>query len=372
MAPLHFITVVWGAAYSELYLDVVLPSQLSPGNLLYFRDEGVRAAYKIYTKREDSERIRQAAIFSELSAVLPVEIILIDDVNIGEKYEALAECHRRAIKSADEACAALVFLSPDSIWSDGTFRNLCRAAAAGTQAVMVSGVRVVKETFVPAYAICHRGNGRASTGIQARELVKLSLDHLHPVTRSLFWDSAHFSTWPSHLYWAVDREGFVARCFHLHPLMVNPSRRGLLPRNTIDDDYIALACPDPVALHVVEDSDELVGCEISEYNQFGSFPPRKSSALAVALWAKYHARANHVSFSRRTIRFHHADLSERWRQAESRSDSVMNSIYFFLRFYIVFLGWRMVLRESAVATKRLLTLLLGEKRVRLLRTALKL
>ena len=30
---LYFMTPVWGEAYTKLFLDIVIPSQLAPGNL---------------------------------------------------------------------------------------------------------------------------------------------------------------------------------------------------------------------------------------------------------------------------------------------------------------------------------------------------
>src|SRR5688572_8656269 len=119
MLQIHFITVVWGRAFLKMYLDLCLPNQLTSGNLLFFQDKPGSATYKILTTSQDLEVLRAAPIVSRLAEVLPVEFRLIDDVDRSEPYSALTECHNRAIREADQAGAAMVFLTPDSLWSNG-------------------------------------------------------------------------------------------------------------------------------------------------------------------------------------------------------------------------------------------------------------
>lgn len=358
MLHLHFITAVWGRAYTDLFLQVVVPNQLSPGNLLYFRDKPGSATYKIYTTKADAEYMRASPCYARLSAAVPVEIVLFEDVDFGAKYNALIECHRRAIRSADEAGAALVFLSPDAIWSDGTFRRLWELGQAGTRVVMVGSIRLTKETFVPAYlAQCYSATN-CSAAIGARELVRLAMGHLHPLTEALFHDSERFGLGPSHIYWRVGNEGVLARCFHLHPMMVNPLVRGLLPESTVDADYTPLACPDPASLYVAEDSDEIAGFEISAREQFGSFAPNRFSAADTAFYARYWTQAHHREFVHHPIRFHATELSPKWQEVERLSDAVVDRVERYLR-YPILLSDKIVRRAARKAVKYALLPLLG-------------
>lgn len=360
MLHLHFITAVWGRAYTDLFLQVVLPNQLSPGNLLYFRDKPGSATFKIYTTKADAEYIRASRCYAQLAAAMPVEMVHFDDVDLGAKYAALIECHRRAIRSADEVGAALVFLSPDAVWSDGTFKRLWELAAAGTRVVMVGSIRVVKETFVPQYLAGYLSAGSCSAAIRPRELVKLATRHLHPLSQSLFWDSEHFGLGPSHIYWRVGDDGILARCFHLHPLLVNPLVRGLLPKSTVDADYTPLACPDPESLYVSEDSDEIACFEISRREQFGSFAPNRFSAADTAFYARYWAQGHHRKFVRHSVRFHGSDLSAQWKEVEALSDRVIERVELYLRYPAVFLGPKILRRAARKAVKYLLLPFLGK------------
>ena len=50
----HVVTVVWGQPYVELFLDVALPNQMTPGNLGALRP-GSR--YRVFTAPEDVETL---------------------------------------------------------------------------------------------------------------------------------------------------------------------------------------------------------------------------------------------------------------------------------------------------------------------------
>jgi hypothetical protein len=362
---MHFdiITVVWGEAYLDLFTRLALPNQLTPGNLGCFRDGPHTATYKIMTTAQDAAALQQTPVFAQLADALPVEIVPIDDVNRGRRYDALSECHRRAIRAANARGAGLIFLSPDAIWSEGAFRHVCELLEQKWRAVLVAGLRVTRETFVPDYLA--RGSPRSP-----RAMVGLAQAHLHPVSRSLFWDAECFSYFPSHLYWRVAAEGFLARCFHLHPLAVQPSCRGLVPSSTIDADYLLRACPDLAELYVVRDSDELVGVEISSEGQFGSMPAHRAGATDVAFWARYHTNAHHLELVRQPIRFHHGECTSAWTEAEEQSERLLDDIDFQRLHALRFFPGRICRRAVVRAGTRLLQLLLPDRQLETLRAAL--
>jgi hypothetical protein len=360
------ITVVWGEAFVDIFLRLAVPNQLTAGNLLFFGDKPDSVIYKVLTTTRDAATLRASPTFAKVAAAVPVEIVLVDAVNREERYAALSECHRRAIAAADARDAALIFLSPDSLWADGTFRRLWDLAESGRRAVLVAGIRVMKETFVPAYL---EEVDRVGVALGPRELLRLALAHLHPVTRALFWDAPTFFYFPSNLYWRVADEGFLARCYHLHPLLVNPRRRGLLPASTIDADYLMLACPDPEDLHVVTDSDELLGIEISPADHFGAMPQRPARVADVALWTRYYASPHHLGFARHKLRFHQQDCTKAWEPVEDASERVLEAIDFRRRHPMLLAG-RIVRRNIVRAGTSLLRLFLNEKRLRALRRIL--
>ena len=346
----HFITAVWGEAYTRLYVETVLPTQVSAGNLGAFRGRDAGDVYWVYTTREAAETIRAAPVFATLSGQVGVRFAYIDDLFAGgrPKHTVLTEVHKRAIAAACTAGAAMVFLCPDAIWSDGSFARLIDLAGRGVRAVMMPGIRLCAETFLPAL---HRrfdtGTGGPIT-VPPRPLTGLALAHLHQITSTLFWDAPLLNPHMSHLYFRLpggsgtgggdparceeasgEGGGIVARCFHLHPFMVLPQRSETRFHSTIDGDFVPLACPDPAHMHVVTDSDEMVVYELSDASM--NIPPRWDAAerlTETALWVRQFADPYHRRYARLAVRVHDGTPSaEAWRAAEDESRRVLEAIH---------------------------------------------
>lgn len=174
--------------------------------------------------------------------------------------------------------------------------------------------------------------GTVASAQALAQLVRLMLAYAHPITTALFWDAPHFSRWPSHLYWRVGRDGLLARCFHLHPLMVRPVRRDVLPSTTIDDQYVTHACPDPADVYVVKDSDEMVGVSLNaKAEDVGEMRPESASVFRVVGWAREATTHLQRELATHRIRFHAGDLGAEWEPVERASDDVIESLLFFFR-----------------------------------------
>ena len=343
----HFVTVVWGDSFTDLFLKVVLPSLLSPGNLGSFRHKS-GSVYKIYTTPEDAKRIKESPVFLKLSEIMPTEIILIDDdVDLRNYWEY----YYTAINTAVNDHAAFVMQPPDVVRADGTLVNLQKIAATGKKAVVHGIFRVTKETFVPAFLEHFYSEDDFTASASPRELVKLALEHLHSQTKSSFWDSAKFTPWPCYLFWSVNREGILARYFHKHSMMTSPRKKTGIGSSlgTLDGGgYIPFAHPNPDDLYIVEDSDEMFACDISDSTYSGlpglsDIPANRASVFKVAYWAAgwqdpYNRNANsyHRKFVTHKIRIHFNDISPRWKEVEKSSDKVVNSICFLLKFAVMY------------------------------------
>lgn len=316
---LHCVVALWGEVFIQTFLEVTLPSLLTEGNL-YGLGARTDPVLRILTVPDSVERLRLAPQIVAASRRLPVEVCSVSDLDLHDVDAAASACHRQAVRDADEEGAALIVLTPDSLWSEGAFQALLDRAESGVRAVLVASIRVQLETFAPAYV------GQAKGGsLSSRELVRLGLQHLHPISESLFWDSEHFSSHPSHVYWRVGGDGLVARCFHLHPLYVFPMVRGGVMESNIDDDYLIRAVPDLGRVHVVTDSDELCGFELSPANKRvgHSDKPRSASALAVAAWARRGANKHHRDCFRSSVSVHAGSLGgaqqHEWERARAEA-----------------------------------------------------
>lgn len=313
---------VWGKTYCDALTELCLPALLSPGNIPALVAEWP-ARFILYTREQDIPQITAAESYQRLAAILPVEFKTIDEQLKGSKYLALTRIHQRVLGAAAYGHAAIVWLVPDAIWGDGSLRTVSRAAAAGKRAVMQPAIRVLKDEALA--AVSRRVGEPGFTGFESRELVSLALDHMHPYYRSCYVDAPKFNRNPALVFWPVGTEGLLARGFHLHPLMLFPSRTVANFTSTFDDDLPLLACPDYRDFHVVEDSDEAFHIDLTEADWCRLIPlrRRRGSAFFIARWALRAANLHHRRFIRHRIRIHAVDCSPAWQPVERRSDRLV-------------------------------------------------
>lgn len=311
--PFHAVTVVWGRAYIELFLDVAVPNQLTPGNLGAL-PPGSR--YRVLTTAEDLELLGGSAALKQVNDVMPVDLMVVPELSrvSDDQFVRLTAGHSRALRDAAGSGAAVIFLAPDFVMSEGTLAAVVQRRSGGARAVVCAGIRVQREAFLA--ALHAQGGVRA---LPPRELVALALGHWHASTRTHMVDSESRPRRPVGVYWSMPGEGILVRCFYLHPLMVDPIRRDVLPVETIDHHYLAHACPNRDQIHVVSDSDEFVLFEISH----AEAGPSETAVGRISPWptARYLCRCDSYqqSYWRTPIRLHASAIGPSWHSVEEES-----------------------------------------------------
>ena len=313
--------------------ETCLPALLAPGNIPALTAEWP-ARFIIYTRAEDIHRITDSPNYARLAAVLPVEFKTIDAELLADKYSALTRIHHGVLGTALYEHAAIVWLVPDAIWGDGSLRTVSRAAAAGKRAVMQPALRVVKDDAMP--VVRDLLAGRECDGFKPRDLVRIAIGHMHPYYRACYWNDPQFNTNPPLVFWGVGDEGVLARGFHLHPLMLFPSKQVHAFTSTFDDDLPLLVCPDLEAIHVVTDSDDAFHIDLTEEDWCKMIPRRTAPATAFFLsrFALQATNLHHRQFARTPIRIHAVECSEAWREAERDSHVAV----MWMRFWIAVSG----------------------------------
>jgi hypothetical protein len=391
--PFHLTNVTWGAEHTRLYLDISLPSQLSPGNIPALADRP-GTVYKLYTTIEDGAAIQKSPVFQQLLKFVTTEIIyietghkkrppapppqpiqqyepqpdepeklydfhatledskLIHQSNIFARlsprlraevngiagappaisaHTILSRCHIDANREGGKVGAAVVFLAPDMVFADGAFQRLAELIDAGKRAVITAGTRVAAETFVPAFMQAF-SRGENSITISPRQLTGLAMKHWHPATLASYWPPR--VNWPSNMFWPVGDEGIVGRCYHMHPIVVVAKRENVNFDSTIDDDYVVRAYPNDEDVYVVEDSDELCTYEISSVKHLKSI--MQSTALdtpRVGCWATSHANKLHRRLVKHVVRMHGGEPSSKWADVVRRSDVDIYHVTQWMAFY---------------------------------------
>jgi hypothetical protein len=126
----------------------------------------------------------------------------------------------------------------------------------------------------------------------------------------------------------------LARCFHLHPLLIIPQVKQAMPTTpTIDGDYLTKACPNRKRVYVTQDTDDFAVFELSSITRTDYLPKRKgqvvpnrASVLNVAKWTVGATDSYHRYFSTIPIKLHHEPLDDQWSMPIQESNKVVASI----------------------------------------------
>lgn len=313
MKQFDAVTVVWGREFRELFLDVCMPNQSTPGNLGAL-PAGSR--YRIFTSADDATVIEASDVVIRLRQTMPVDLVVVPGLSDGEgsPFARMNACHQLALDDAAAAGRGVIVLSPDIFMSEGTLAAAVRRHASGSRAMACSGLRLDRDGFVE--SLRSRGGVRALAG---RALVALALEHLHSFTRAHMVDAARTPSRPIGVLWNVPAQGIVARFFRLHPLLLDPVCREARLDSTIDDRYLARACPDLEQVHVVTDSDEIAVFELSHVDAASTATTPGGVSLWRAVEMIGRCDAHQAAFWTRPIRLHAGDVDAAWAPVERHS-----------------------------------------------------
>lgn len=320
----HFIVPVWGAEYTRCFVELCLPTFLAPGNIpsLPLRE---RHAFQIHTTPEDRAVIEASPAYRLLTRYMPVSFHRVrvpDPTKNANRFSVQSDCYRRAIRAADAADRAMIFMTPDMIAADGSLSNLAALAdRPGVRAVLGTGVRLVKETVGAHLLEHHRSAADASIAIGSRALVRTMLQNLHPIAQSHFFRGEGERIILANLYWRVGNEGLLARCFYLHPFLVYPRVKNAEFSNTVDSDYVEAACPDLAETRIITDSDEFCVCELSPASrtQKGAL---RSDPTEIAKWMRQWTTPRHRTLINTALRLHTGVVDPSlWQRAERDAQS---------------------------------------------------
>ncbi|MBI1338019.1 MAG: hypothetical protein GC164_13815 [Phycisphaera sp.] len=279
----HVVNVVWGERHTKLWLDVAVPALLADGNLPALAHGG-HVTYRLYTRAQELAVIRSHPTYRLLQSCFEVHEFVNDRLDYsGDKYKVMNLCHCHALLEAAREDAALVFSCPDAVWSDGSLAYAARSIEKGHRAVMTAGVRVdmrcALESLLPE---TEGGVLRASP----EQLAGLASRSPHPLTAAMTVGSPEVCAMATHLYWPHPAGGFLVRAMHTHPLAVWPSVKNRLPGATVDSGFVSAVCPESATWDFVDDSNNVLGVELSPSDEgvmkTWVFPPRR--AVELGLW----------------------------------------------------------------------------------------
>ncbi len=265
--PFYFIVVLWGERFRRYFLDLCLPTLLSPGNLPTLRT-AQRSKFLIFTCSDDIAAIKLAPIFALLERYVDPVFLEIPPCPIGTHgCVHMGLGHRRGLEIAYAAKAYPFVLTPDSIFSDGTVGRLQRLASEGVELVLVPALRFSEELLfdnLRKLGVLQDRNGAAEPiTLNSRQLAHAALNSMHSETLTYEWDAPYFVSHPSAVWWRVpDEDGIVVHSLSwAAPLLdfsvVHTHDTSTFDEWTFDGDYIYKNLGNIKKIHLVRDSDEM-------------------------------------------------------------------------------------------------------------------
>ncbi len=254
--------MVWGKEHREFFLRLLAPSLIAPGNIPSLENrEGAR--FLLCTTDVDWNAMQDDPDFVALAReITVVKIGIPDPRTTNNKYLTMSEGHKRATHMAFEAGANAMYMTPDSVYSDGAVQVLQRHAQAGRQLVFGVAVRYTLEGAVNEISSTRKGPGEPLS-LGTRFLADVALRHMHDETLRFDWDATYFAPMPVCPFWHVGTEGVLYQGLSWAPLMVAYSSlhshdTATFDRWTMDGDYIHRNFGAEPDMHVLRDSDELM------------------------------------------------------------------------------------------------------------------
>lgn len=319
MKKVHAIIPIWGKPYIDAFLQWALPALSSPGNLGGVPPDSAVSVHLV-TRPEDAQTLDTAPGVVALRRFIPIRVVASKraDFTLGG-YAAFNACYLDAMADAWRERAAVMLLTADQIWADGSLTYILDCAARGAKAVMTAGLRVL-ETITPALAdelATPRG------GVTPATLACLATEYLHPWDRALVHDAQNEAQPASFQLWNAPGAGILMRCLHLHPVYLELSGQPEKLSRTVDaGSLVRDHCPDVSRVHVIPTSAHAMHVSIA--------PPEQSAHLvdyprgnwrAMANWALTMGISRHnLFYMRQSIRIISENADDPcWGEAEAKA-----------------------------------------------------
>ncbi|GJL49442.1 MAG: hypothetical protein NPIRA01_06690 [Nitrospirales bacterium] len=331
----NIVVVVWGKVYTEDFLSWTLPTHLSRRNLgVFYTNTAASCHYHIFTTTADKKEIEKSEVFSLLSRFATPEFHIIDqrisEMEAGDinKYDVLTLCHQEIVALSARQNSGLIVSGPEMLLADGAVENLLKLVKQKKKLVLTGAVRAKRESLLSDFGTRHDFQDDGSFTISPRDLVALSLKHVHPSSTSIYWNSPVYRKKAcAYLYWPVGSVGLVQRGIHLHPFLSFPQSESDLTYSAeglgIDGtDYALRVCQNLEQLHVVGDSDEVYYLTFDTVLP-GTPPNGSARIIDLASWLTRHTHSHHRYFMSKAIIFHSTEINEMFDPVLRESENIV-------------------------------------------------
>jgi len=339
---MNIITVVWGDWHINAFLGLNVRTLLAAGNLPAL-SASYSVIYDIYTRSADTAAISAHENFRRLQTLATVRLHaiaeqLVSEHGASDPIRVHHETWGAAIATARGEGAFVLLMPPDVAWSDGSLRHVADLMRRGRKIIYNFYLRVVSDTFAEEFLEKYGANEPA-IGVAARELVRFSMRHIHPLMAAYTRSWENFPDHTEMIIWPVAREGLLVRTLARECFLFDPSIYPLDGRN-----LVARAAA-PGDMEFITDSDALFAISLTpigkDLDRWLATPKTIDVAWLGYWWLEYDSPINDMTAAAK-VRIHDVELTEKkWRQVEFGSDLLIRRAAMYREAYR---AWRLVHR----------------------------
>jgi hypothetical protein len=318
---------VWGPRHLDRFLTASLPSLLWPGNLPALADT-LPCEFVVMTGSDDAETLAAHPNWHRLERICPVRVVVVDDLISDAAYAVTVTlAYAQAIRAVGPAMrdTGFIFLAADFLVADGSLATVLARWRNGADGVLAGNFQVAEEAIGRSWP---DGRIEERSPMAPRQLVRWSLDHLHPDTTRVIVNGGYRRTESANrLFWRVDRDTLLGRFYLLHMIGIRPEVPEFAIGAACDYSFIPELCPSN-RVEILTDSDEYFVAEmqsdadsVRKETGAATLDPRHI-ARALSRWTTAWHREN----ARHMILYHAAGTPERLAEIGAEAEAAIDAI----------------------------------------------
>jgi len=333
-APYFIVCPVWGATFARDFVELYCASLLAPDNLPALAQRRL-VHFVVFCPADIEEILRKEPRFQPILRYANVHFVTypsqltnyssrIDEhygKDLGQYYKRsckfllMSTAHYVALGAARAVDGYVVPLGADVLLSDGSLAEIARIMEAGTDVVLVTGIRLgeeVRDILEERYR--HDDGSLRISSSQTAEL------YVHHMPESFFVDSRHFVSMPIYLCWKVNETGVLVHSTHYHPTCIRAAATSHaygITIDPVDSRFIDRAGFEPDRLHFVQDcSISVFGVEAEPLMGHDSKSANLMTPKDVGLWLSAFWSDLRAIYLRLPVRFSTSAPTHAWHKAE--------------------------------------------------------
>jgi hypothetical protein len=224
----HAVVVVWGEEYISRFLDVTLPCLMAQGNVPALH-AAAPFTFHLYAFTDEVEMIFSVHPLWQAFAAkfkinhVPLEKLWVtNEACMNDRYLNMMAAHNHFGHAVSrDKRAAMLYLSPDVLYSGTFFSFLVRKLREGYRVVMCNGLRVIRKTAVELLKeVPQAADG--SISLPPADVISLFRKAEHPMFKLRYVGKGKIAVNTSLWIWEDEQRNAVLRSFHWLPVVAWP------------------------------------------------------------------------------------------------------------------------------------------------------